>query len=218
MKIANGCFNLIKIPLVLAAVSIILSYIAKFLSIPSLDLVFLTMGIIFFLFAILLVIFFRDPDRKIGKDIVAPADGKIINIIETRDNEIGECVVVSTFMNIFDVHVNRAPIDGKVRKICYSPGGHKPAFMKSYQSNERNTILLETNIGYVKIVQIAGVFARRIICYLNKGDKVTKGERIGIVRFGSRVDLYLPKDNVEILVKSASRVKAGVDTIAKIHD
>ena len=218
MRIAKGCLYVIRNMLLVSLIFFAFGALGNLLSTQLVAFFFLLCGVIFLLFTILLLFFFRDPDREVGEDIVAPADGKIIEIRETHDNEIGECSFVSIFMNVFDVHVNRCPISGRVKKIFYKPGKHLPAFSKKYHDNESNTILLETNIGLIKIVQVAGVFARRIVCYVAEGDEIEKGRRIGIIKFGSRVDLYLPKGKVKILGSVGLKVKAGVDTIAKIND
>jgi len=217
MRIAQGCIYIIRNMFLISLLLFLLGIIADFLLIYLPALVLFLLGLVFLLFTVLLLLFFRDPDREIGEDIVAPADGKIVKIKETNDKDVGKCYFVSTFMNIFDTHVNRCPLDGKIIKTLYKPGGHLPAFTKNYESNESNIILLQTEIGLIKIVQVAGVFARRIVCYVKEGDDVKKGERIGIIKFGSRVDLYLPKNSVKIFKKMGSRVKAGVDTIAKVN-
>jgi len=165
------------------------------------------------------LLFFRDPERNIGKGIVAPADGKIREISSIKDSEIGECTKISTFMNVYNVHVNRMPMDGTIKNIVHLSGTHLPAFKKESERNERVILLLKTEIGTVKIIQIAGTLARRIVPYVKKGDAVKKGEKIGIIRLGSRVDIYLPTKKIQtITVNVKDRVKAGEDTIAKIHD
>jgi phosphatidylserine decarboxylase len=120
-------------------------------------------------------------------------------------------------MNVWNVHVNRAPIDGKVIYLSHHYGEHLPAFLGDSRKNERVIAILETEIGKVKLIQIAGTFARRVVSYIKKGERVKKGERIGIIKFGSRVDLYLPIEGVKRLcVKPKERVRAGEDRIAEI--
>jgi phosphatidylserine decarboxylase len=122
-------------------------------------------------------------------------------------------------MNIYNVHVNRMPLNGEIKDIARHKGAHAPAFKKESERNERVILLLKTEIGTVKIIQIAGTLARRIVPYVKKGDTVKKGEKLGIIRFGSRVDIYLPTKKIQtITVKMKDMVKAGEDTIAKIHD
>ncbi|HEB37808.1 MAG TPA: phosphatidylserine decarboxylase family protein, partial [Thermoplasmatales archaeon] len=152
-----------------------------------------------------------------GRGVVGCADGKIREIKKTHDEDIGDCLKISTFMNVYNVHVNRMPLNGVVSDIRHLPGGYVPAFKKESDRNERMILTLETEIGVVKIVQIAGIVARRIVPYIRKGESITKGERIGIIRFGSRVDLYLPASKTNIYVKENNLVKAGEDRIAEIR-
>jgi phosphatidylserine decarboxylase len=166
-----------------------------------------------------LVVFFRDPERNIGTGIVAVADGKIREIININDSEVGECTRISTFMNIHNVHVNRMPLDGTIETITHYKGSHLPAFKKESDSNERVVLLIKTDIGRIKIVQIAGTVARRIIPYISKGETVKKGEKIGLIRLGSRVDIYLPTKKIKApAIQVNDTIKAGEDTIAEIHD
>ena len=163
--------------------------------------------------------FFRDPDRIIGKGIVSPADGYIRDIYEFIDNDLGKCKIISIFMNIHNVHINRMPIDGEIIEIIHKSGSHIPAFKKESERNERFIIKIKTSIGIIKIVQIAGTIARRIIPYVKKNDIIKKGEKIGIIRLGSRVDLYLPnKKNIKYKVTKSDNVKAGESCVAKIND
>lgn len=113
---------------------------------------------------------------------------------------------ISIFMNLWDVHVNRAPLNGEIKKMEHFPGKHAPAFME--KENEHLVISLDTKIGMIKIIQIAGIFARRIVPYVKEGDVVKKGDKIGIVRFGSKVEIHLP-DKVKIVVKKGDKIKAG---------
>lgn len=180
---------------------------------------FLVVSVCFFLFSCLLVVFFRDPDRLIGSGIVAVADGKIREILSLKDPEVGDCVRVSTFLNLQNVHVNRMPLAGTIEKLTHHPGGHVPAFQKESDANERVVLLVRTDIGLLKIVQIAGTVARRIIPYVTQGSFVKKGEKIGLIRLGSRVDLYLPANRIKALaIQVHQRIKAGEDTIAEIND
>jgi len=171
------------------------------------------------LISFVLLIFFRDPQRKIGKGIVAVADGVVREITKEEDKDVDKCTKISTFMNIYNVHVNRMPIDGVIKDITHHDGAHIPAFKKESEKNEKVILLLKTNIGNIKIIQIAGTLARRIVPYVKKGDIVKKGEKIGLIRLGSRVDIYLPTKKIKsITVKVKDRIQAGEDTIAEIHD
>jgi phosphatidylserine decarboxylase len=185
----------------------------------EISIVLLFIGIILILLTIFFIMFFRDPERKIGKGVVAVADGKVRDISELNEKDIGECICISTFMNVQNAHVNRAPIDGTVKDIIHISGIHLPAFKKESEKNERVIIFLDTGVGLIKIVQIAGTLARRIFPYVKRWDKLKKGDRIGIIRLGSRVDVYLPKKAVKkICVKLGDRVLAGEDSIAEIND
>lgn len=185
----------------------------------ALFLFFCTVSVFFFLVSCLLLVFFRDPDRSIGHGIVAVADGKIREIKNISDAEIGDCVRVSTFLNIHNVHVTRAPFAGTIETIMHRPGGHVPAFQKESDANEQVMLLLKTEIGTMKVVQIAGTVARRIVPYVSEGAMLKKGEKLGLIRLGSRVDLYLPANRItSLVIQMHERIKAGEDTIAEIYD
>jgi phosphatidylserine decarboxylase len=140
-------------------------------------------------------------------------------IINEEDKDVGRCTKLSTFMNIHNVHVNRMPIDGVIKGINHYNGTHIPAFKKESEKNERVILLIETKVGMVKIIQIAGTLARRIVPYVKKGNAIKKGGKIGIIRLGSRVDIYLPVKMIKsINVKKRDQIKAGEDTIAEIYD
>ena len=168
--------------------------------------------------------FFRDPRRviPIGEGlVVSPADGRISQVALASpppELEMGpeQRVRVSIFMNVFDVHVNRAPVAGEVRRIVYKPGKFLNADLdKASEDNERNSILLRTAAGPVAIVQIAGLIARRIVCFVREGTHVSAGERIGLIRFGSRVDVYLP-GGTKPLVSEGQTALAGETVIADL--
>jgi len=158
------------------------------------------------------LVFFRDPKRAIGKAIVSPADGKIRDIKLEKDQ-----VFISIFMGITNVHVNRMPIDGIITDMKHFPGKHMRAYKKESEFNERVTIDIESPIGNIRLVQIAGLIARRIYPYIKKGDKLKKGDKIGIIRLGSRVDVYLPANKIKkVNVKIKDTVYAGVTTIVEL--
>ncbi|MCX6665049.1 MAG: phosphatidylserine decarboxylase [Euryarchaeota archaeon] len=181
--------------------------------------VFFFLLFVMLLISCLFLIFFRDPNRIIGDGIVAVADGIIREIITKDDGDVGDCTKISTFMNLYHVHVNRMPFDGCITEIIHHPGAHLPAFRKESEKNERVIILLDTMIGTVKIIQIAGTLARRIVPYINKGDMLKKGDKIGLIRLGSRVDVYLPTKTLkQVTITKGARVKAGETTIAKFND
>ncbi len=164
----------------------------------------------FFIFLfILMLVFFRDPERNIGKNIVSAADG-VVDYIKQND----DWLIISVFMNIHNVHVNRAPIDCKALKVSRKPGGRWPAFLERSKNNSRANITFMTNIGEVRVIQISGVFAWRVCPYVRKGSIARKGQRIGIIRFGSRVNVWLPADKVKCVVEKGQKVLAGETTIA----
>ena len=180
-------------------------------------------GIIFIVITIWVYYFFRDPDRiSINDDnyLVSPADGLITQISE----EVGPADLnlekntytrISIFMNVFNCHVNRTPVSGKIQEIFYKPGKFLNASLdKASEENERNYYKLTTTKGEeIVIVQIAGLIARRIVCEVNKDQSLKQGERIGMIRFGSRVDLYFK--NKTILAKLGQNVFAGESLLAK---
>jgi phosphatidylserine decarboxylase len=168
--------------------------------------------------------FFRDPPRPIagigdgGKSVVAPADGRVVAVEETDDPYLERrAIKVSVFMNVFNVHSNRSPVDGTVRQRWYNPGAFFNADLdKASLENERCALRLETASGQeVTCVQIAGLIARRILNYTTEGTALARGQRFGFIRFGSRVDLYLPLD-AEIKVMIGEKVYASSTLIAEL--
>jgi len=182
---------------------------------------FVFIGIFFAILSIYIFYFFRDPNRIIPLDdfIVSPADGTITYIGETNnpldiENNNEVYTKVSIFLSIFDVHVNRMPIEGTIKEIKYIPGKFINATLdKSSEQNEKNIIKISNGTYNYFVVQIAGLIARRIVCNVNKNQDLKKGERIGIIKFGSRVDLYLPKSN-KILVSKGQKVIGGETIIS----
>lgn len=165
--------------------------------------------------------FFRDPARVIPQEagvVLSPADGRVIKVERTQD-PYGQrdAILVSVFMNVFNVHSNRSPVDGKVEKIQYFPGKFVNADLdKASTENERNAVVLTTTDGQtVTFVQVAGLIARRILCYINAGDVLTRGQRYGFIRFGSRVDVYLPL-TATVKVTIGDKVSATETILAKL--
>ena len=154
----------------------------------------------FWLIAIFVTQFFRDPPRKLPRDpnaIVSPADGRVVFVGRAHDPFLHrDALKISVFMNVFNVHSNRSPVDGVIQNVWYYPGKFFNADLdKASEENERNALWIKTHTGMdVTCVQIAGLVARRILCYVGKGDQLSRGQRYGFIRFGSRVDLYLPLD------------------------
>ena len=169
-------------------------------------------GTLLYVLAAFCLFFFRDPERAIptGDVLVAPADGKIVCILETGPNETR----VSIFLNIFDVHVNRTPIAGSVAAVVYQKGKfHVASHEAASSENEQNTLVIEGRGTRVVCRQIAGLIARRIICYKRAGDAVGPGERIGYIKFGSRVDVFFGPE-WKTAVKVGDRVSAGSSILA----
>jgi len=167
--------------------------------------------------------FFRDPPREVPDDpraVVSPADGRIVAVETARDPWLErDALKISVFMNVFNVHSNRAPVDGSVRQRWYHPGAFLNAALdKASEANERNALWLRTADGQdVTCVQIAGLIARRILCTVNAGDALERGQRFGFIRFGSRVDLYLPTDAV-VDCALGEKVYAAQSTLARLAD
>jgi phosphatidylserine decarboxylase len=154
----------------------------------------------FWLVAIFVLQFFRDPPRAApgdGYTVVSPADGRVVAVGPARDPYLErDAIKISVFMNVFNVHSNRSPVDGEVKKLWYNPGRFfNAALDKASLENERNALWLRTSAGAdITCVQIAGLIARRILCYVREGDRIARGQRFGFIRFGSRVDIYVPQD------------------------
>jgi phosphatidylserine decarboxylase len=169
--------------------------------------------------------FFRDPERVTPvRDgiVVAPADGhisRVTNAVPAKELELGERPLprVSIFMSVFDCHVNRSPVTGRIERIVYRPGAFVNADLdKASEDNERNCFLIATDGGRIGVVQIAGLVARRIVCFVRQGASVGIGERIGLIRFGSRVDVYLP-EGVRPLVAEGQTAIAGETILADLR-
>jgi phosphatidylserine decarboxylase len=165
--------------------------------------------------------FFRDPERDIPSElgvIVSPADGLVVQVDEVQENEFLKTPAryVAIFMNVFDVHVNRSPVAGTVTEMRHRAGEYKAASRPdAARRNEQQAIVLESETGLrLLVVQIAGLLARRIIPFVKPGHNLARGERLGMICFGSRVDLYLPLE-AEVLVKVGDRVKAGSSIVAR---
>lgn len=175
----------------------------------------------FWLFTVFAVQFFRDPARTIPQQsgvILSPADGRVVAVQRAHDPYVGrEALKISIFMNVFNVHSNRIPVDGRVVRLNYFPGRFFNAELdKASMQNERNAMELLTSTGEtVTVVQIAGLLARRILCYAKEGQSVQRGQRYGFIRFGSRVDLYLPL-HAEPLVSIGEKIYATQSIVAKL--
>jgi phosphatidylserine decarboxylase len=171
--------------------------------------------------ALFVLQFFRDPPRQVPGDahtVVSPADGRVVAVERARDPYLERnAIKVSVFMNVFNVHSNRSPVDGRVQKRWYIPGRFiNAAFDKASLENERNALWLRTTGGAdVTCVQIAGLIARRILCYVHEGDSLVRGQRFGFIRFGSRVDIYVPED-ANLVAALGDKVYATSTVIATL--
>lgn len=167
--------------------------------------------------------FFRDPPRVIPQDedaVLSPADGRIVKVETVQDPyaDDRDALLISVFMNVFNVHSNRVAVDGQVKKVQYFPGSFVNADLdKASTQNERNAVVIQTPNGQtVTLVQVAGLVARRILCYTKLGDTLAKGQRYGFIRFGSRVDVYLPPD-AKPLVAPGDKVLATSTILATLN-
>jgi phosphatidylserine decarboxylase len=173
--------------------------------------------------ALFVLQFFRDPPREVPEDpraVVAPADGRIVAVERARDAWLErDALKISVFMNVFNVHSNRAPVDGTVKQVWYHAGRFLNAALdKASVDNERNALWFRTRAGAdVTCVQIAGLIARRILCYVSAGAELQRGERFGFIRFGSRVDVYLPT-TAQPVAAIGDKVYAASSVLARLPE
>lgn len=203
------------IPFILAGIGLTCVFFILDLLVLAIPLAVLTSFIIFF---------FRDPERNLvnsEKAVLTPADGKIIAIerLTNGDNRFPDTAVkLSIFMSVFNAHINRIPVGGRISQLTYHPGKFFSANLdKASLHNENNMVLLETdNREKIVLVQVAGLIARRIVCWVKAGDYVKTGQRFGLIRFGSRLEVYLPPDST-ITVRKGEKVKAGQTIIGYLR-
>jgi len=206
-KIAREGYSFI---LLFTVVTLIIALLGTFL-----------LAIPFFILTLFMAFFFRDPERTIEKKdgvFYSPADGKVIFIGETREDELlkDKALMVSIFMSPFNVHINRIPCDGVVKDVRHYPGRFYAAYKENSSiANEHITMLIEGRDGMVVVRQVAGFLARRAVCKVKPGDSIIQGQRYGMIKFSSRVDIYLPL-NTNIEVKLNDKVKAGETIIGVI--
>jgi phosphatidylserine decarboxylase len=203
------------IPFILTGIGLTCVFLILDLPVLAIPLAVLTSFIIFF---------FRDPERNLvnsEKAVLTPADGKIIAIerLTNGDNRFPDTAVkLSIFMSVFNAHINRIPVGGRISQLIYHPGKFFSANLdKASLHNENNMVLLETdNREKIVLVQVAGLIARRIVCWVKAGDYVKTGQRFGLIRFGSRLEVYLPPDST-ITVRKGEKVKAGQTIIGYLR-
>jgi phosphatidylserine decarboxylase len=165
--------------------------------------------------------FFRDPERTPDsfepEVILSPADGHVMNIdvVEEPDFLRGPSRRVTIFLSLFDVHIQRAPYAGIVKLLKYQSGNFAPAFLKHSDENESNLVGLKTVHGTIAIKQMTGLLARRIVCWANLDDELSSGQRFGLIKFGSRVDLFLPVSDIELLVQVGQQLYGGQTVVAR---
>ncbi len=171
-------------------------------------------GVVLALLALFCAYFFRDPERTVpeGKGwVVSPADGKILSVANDPDGRIR----IAIFLSVFDVHINRAPISGTVKSVEYRPGKFFKAFdPRASKENEQAVIVIDSEYGPVEFSLIAGILARRVICRVHSGEELIIGQRVGLIRFGSRAEVVLPA-GTSILVKSGDKVKGAATALAR---
>ncbi|MFN7926371.1 MAG: phosphatidylserine decarboxylase family protein [Blastocatellia bacterium] len=201
--------------LVLVFLAVIVAFVGYFFAAG-----FYVLSVLMFLLAAFVAFFFRNPERDVSSDpdlVLSPADGhvSIVKPIDAQQPDGG--MFVSIFLSVFDVHVNRTPIAGRITKIAYQKGKFLNALNhRSSLENEQNIVTVENDRLTVTFKQIAGVIARRIVFWQKIGDTLAPGERVGLIKFGSRTDLFLPPQ-VEVLVKKGDRVIGGETIIGKIR-
>jgi phosphatidylserine decarboxylase len=181
----------------------------------------IALGIVFALVGMAIAGFFRDPERQppLGEDlVVSPADGKVVSVARVSGDSLfsGSATRVSIFLSPLDVHINRTPVEGKIETISYRPGKFFAAYKEeASERNEQNALSIVDSKGrHLGVVQIAGVLARRIVCRAKQGDQLARGERFGLIMFGSRTDTYLP-DGCRVEVAEGQRVRGGETVVAR---
>ncbi|HYB42060.1 MAG TPA: phosphatidylserine decarboxylase family protein [Candidatus Methylomirabilis sp.] len=177
-------------------------------------------GAVFAVAALAFLGFFRDPERTppdLPGAVLAPADGKVLAVADVEDGWVGPALRVSIFLSPLDVHINRAPVAGLVRAVEHRAGQFRAAYRpEASEVNERCTLALEADGGRIAVRQIAGVLARRIVCRVRAGDKLARGERYGLIRFGSRTDLFVPRPTA-LRVRVGDRVRGGESIVAVLR-
>jgi phosphatidylserine decarboxylase len=205
MKIAKEGYPLIFTAAILALLASTVGWMA--------------LGIVLAVITLAVTVFFRDPERQAPTGeglVVAPADGKIVSVADAKSAFPGSAKRVSIFLSPLDVHINRTPVEGKIEKVAYQRGKFLAAYKdEASERNEQNALTIVDSAGRTfGVVQIAGVLARRIVCRAKAGDRLARGERFGLIMFGSRTDTYLP-ESCQIEVAEGQRVKGGETVLAR---
>ena len=180
--------------------------------------ILLVLFFIYFLLGVFVAFFFRDPIRNTiyaKNEIAAPADGKVLSIKTEKDPNV---LVIRIFLSIFNVHIQRATIDGEVEDTIYTKGSFAFANNPSADKNERNLIKIKNGEKFAHVEQITGAIARRIECWVKKGEKVKAGQKVGVIYFGSQVAVYLPKDKVIVTVKEGQMVQGALSVLGLWKD
>lgn len=212
LRIAYGGANWIVVPLGLALLMGGIGLTPE-LGVPWL----VPLSAVPFFFAVSMVMFMRDPERRVADGVCSGADGRVVRIDQVDDPDLGRCDRLSVFMSPLDVHVNRMPFPGSVRSVEHRPGNHVPAFSKDSDNNEQVRTILRVEKDEpvdggtldVKVVQIAGSMARRILPYVAPGDHVRKGDRMGLIKLGSRFDILVPEGRIAWQARLKQKVYAG---------
>lgn len=191
------------------------------LSLVSFALGFILVSTALCLLALFVLFFFRNPERKIPAEeetVLSPADGRVVEVKKIKEDQYfhKEMICISIFLSIFNVHVNRSPYSGKVESVKYTKGKFLPAFREQASLlNEQNAIVISYKDVGILVKQIAGLIARRVVCWVKEGDQLERGQHLGLIRFGSRVDIFLPAD-AQIEVRVGDKIKGGESIIAKL--
>jgi phosphatidylserine decarboxylase len=196
-----------------------LIFTAAILTLLALAVGWIALGVVLAVMTLAITGFFRDPERQAPQGeglVIAPADGKVVSVADANSALPGSAKRVSIFLSPLDVHINRTPVEGKIEKVAYQRGKFMAAYKdEASQRNEQNALTIIDGAGRTfGVVQIAGVLARRIVCRAKAGDRLARGERFGLIMFGSRTDTYLPQ-NCRIEVAEGQRVKGGETVLAR---
>lgn len=198
--IAPGAGKWILVPMAISGVLVFLPEVPRHM----------WLSLVFAILTFFFVLFFRDPERSVGEGAISPADGIVVEADPARGH-------LAIFMNLHNVHVNRTPLEGTVQSVANRRGPHRPSYRPEARNNAQVETVLLTSVGPVKVRQIAGTLVRRIVTYVEEGQKVAKGQRIGMIYFGSRVEVDVPAEKLLLTVRAGDRVRAGSSTIGEVR-